>query len=100
MLKIPILVKAGIFNIFFTIMHLAGKLTLKGQGHDFVKIVFRFLCLQCFISAFLIVNQTLSVNRQVISKILNSQFFVMQTKFVPCFCLHIDFENKIPGLDF
>lgn len=42
MLKIPILVKAGILNIFFTIMHLAGKLTLKGQGHDFVKIVFRF----------------------------------------------------------
>lgn len=65
--------------------------TLEGQSHEFCEILFfffSFLLLTMFKYAFEMINQNFNVGHRVISKIECSQFFVMYTKLVPCFCLH------------
>ena len=86
-LKIPagcLYIKRTLF--IYTVIYSFNKY-LKGHGHDFGQFLFFFLYfLQCFRNAFLMIKRKLKVSLWVISKIHGSQFFVILTRLVPCFC--------------
>lgn len=62
---------------------------LKRHGYDFGQIYFSILIVyNVKKNAFLLNNKNLSISRRVISKTQSLLFFVEQTRFVPCLCLH------------
>lgn len=70
------------------------------QDQDFDQNLFlSFRSVQCFSKPFLIVNQHLSVSRQVTSAIQSSQFFVINQNLALVFVYILNVDKKIPDLD-